>query len=56
MMGFAIDTYNYFALPFLALFVFGYWWAGFGTIYQEHQSRLRWMKQRRMEMSVARQA
>ncbi len=56
MMGFAIDTYNYFALPFLALFVFGYWWAGFGTIYQEQQSRLRWMKQRRMEMSAARQA
>jgi cellulose synthase/poly-beta-1,6-N-acetylglucosamine synthase-like glycosyltransferase len=55
MMGFAIDTYNYFALPFLALFVFGYWWAGFGTIYQEQQSRLRWMKQRRMEMSAARQ-
>jgi hypothetical protein len=55
MMVFAVQTFNYFALPFLALFVFGYWWAGFGTLYQEHQGRLRWLRQRRMELSAARQ-
>jgi cellulose synthase/poly-beta-1,6-N-acetylglucosamine synthase-like glycosyltransferase len=54
MIVFAIQTYNYFAIPFLALFVFGYWWAGFGTLYQEHQGRLRWLKQRKLEL--ARQA
>ncbi|MBV8730808.1 MAG: glycosyltransferase family 2 protein [Acidobacteriia bacterium] len=51
MVVFAIQTYNYFATPFLALFVFGYWWAGFGTLYQEHQGRLRWLKQRRLELA-----
>ncbi|HEY1338444.1 MAG TPA: glycosyl transferase family 2, partial [Bryobacteraceae bacterium] len=54
MVGFAIETFNFFAIPFLALFVFGYYWAGFGTLYQEHQSRLAWLRQRRLEL--ARQA
>jgi hypothetical protein len=54
MIGFAIQTYNFFSIPFLALFVFGYYWAGFATLYQEHQSRLAWLKQRRLEL--ARQA
>jgi cellulose synthase/poly-beta-1,6-N-acetylglucosamine synthase-like glycosyltransferase len=48
MIAFAIETYNYFAIPFLALFVFGYYWAGFGTLYQEYQGRLRWLKQQRL--------
>jgi hypothetical protein len=51
MVFFAIQTYNFFAIPFLALFVFGYWWAGFGTLYQEHQGRLRWLKERKLELA-----
>jgi hypothetical protein len=51
MVVFAIETLNYFATPFLLLFVFGYWWAGFGTLYQEYQVRLRWMKQQRLELA-----
>jgi hypothetical protein len=51
MIVFAIQTFNYFAIPFLLLFVGGYWWAGFATLYQEYQSRLRWMKQRRLELA-----
>ncbi|HEY7389978.1 MAG TPA: cellulose synthase family protein [Bryobacteraceae bacterium] len=51
MVVFAIQTYNFFAIPFLALFVFGYWWAGFGTLYQEHQGRLRWLKERKLELA-----
>jgi len=47
MIAFAIDTYNFFAIPFLALFVFGYYWAGFGTLIQEYQGRLRWLKQQK---------
>jgi hypothetical protein len=51
MVVFALQTYNYFAIPFLALFVFGYWWAGFATLYQEHQGRLRWLRERRLELA-----
>src|SRR5262249_32519426 len=54
MIVFAIQTFNFFSIPCLALFVFGYYWAGFGTLYQEHQSRLAWLRQRRLEL--ARQA
>jgi hypothetical protein len=52
MIVFAIQTVNYFATPFLALFVFGYWWAGFGTLYQEYRVRVRWMKQQRLELAA----
>jgi hypothetical protein len=34
--------------------VFGYYWAGFTTLYQEHQNRLRWLRARNLEL--ARQA
>jgi cellulose synthase/poly-beta-1,6-N-acetylglucosamine synthase-like glycosyltransferase len=54
MIVFAMQTYNYFATPFLALFVFGYFWAGFGTLYQEHQGYTQFLKQRKLEL--ARQA
>jgi cellulose synthase/poly-beta-1,6-N-acetylglucosamine synthase-like glycosyltransferase len=55
MVVFAIQTYNFFSLPFLLLFVGGYYWAGFGTLYQEHQGRLRWMKQQKQLAIAARQ-
>jgi cellulose synthase/poly-beta-1,6-N-acetylglucosamine synthase-like glycosyltransferase len=55
MVVFAIETLNFAAIPFLLLFVFGYWWAGGATLYEEHQSRLHWLKQRRLELSAARQ-
>ncbi len=51
MIVFAVNTFNYFAIPFLLLFVLGYWWAGFGTLYQEYQTRLRWLKARRLELA-----
>ncbi|HEV3329578.1 MAG TPA: glycosyltransferase [Bryobacteraceae bacterium] len=54
MVVFAIETNNFFALPFLLLFVFGYWWAAFSTLYQEHQGRMRWLRERKLEL--ARQA
>jgi cellulose synthase/poly-beta-1,6-N-acetylglucosamine synthase-like glycosyltransferase len=55
MVAFAIDTLNFAAIPFLLLFVCGYWWAGAATLFEEHQSRLHWMKQRRLALSAARQ-
>jgi hypothetical protein len=54
MIAFAIETYNFFSIPFLLLFVAGYYWAGMGTLYQEQQSRLRWMRQRRLDLKTAR--
>jgi hypothetical protein len=48
MIGFAIETYNFFSIPFLGLFVVGYYWAGFGTLYQEHQSHLQWLRQQKL--------
>ena len=54
MIDFAIETYNFLSIPFLLLFVCGYWWAGFGTLYQEQQGRLRWLRQRRLELGTAR--
>jgi cellulose synthase/poly-beta-1,6-N-acetylglucosamine synthase-like glycosyltransferase len=54
MIYWAIDTYNFLALPFLALFVAGYYWAAFATLYEEHRSRLRWQRQRRLELETAR--
>lgn len=55
MISFAIDTYNYFSIPFLALFTVGYYWAGFATLYQEHQGRVQWLRERRaFELQTAR--
>jgi len=50
----AINSLNYMALPFLALFVSGYYWAAFATLYQEYRMRLRWQRQRRMQVEAAR--
>ena len=48
MCVFAIETYNFLSLPFLLLFVGGYFWAGFGTLYQEYQGRMRWLRQEKL--------
>jgi cellulose synthase/poly-beta-1,6-N-acetylglucosamine synthase-like glycosyltransferase len=54
MVIFAIDTFNFLTIPFLALFVAGYYWAGISTLYKEYQDRLRWMRQRNLEFETAR--
>ena len=54
MCWFAISTFNYPTLPFLLLFVCGYYWAGLGTLYQEYQDRLRYNRQHRLEFETAR--
>lgn len=50
MTAFAIETWNFPAVPFLLLFVAGYWWAGFTTLYQEFQGRLRWQRERELAL------
>jgi hypothetical protein len=41
MVAFAIEVNNFFSLPFLLLFVAGYYWAAFSTLIQEYRDRLR---------------
>ena len=48
MIDFAVDTYNFFAIPFLLLFVCGYFWAGFSTLYQEYRDKLQWQRARKL--------
>ena len=48
MVQFAFDTENYFAIPFLVLFVSGYWWAAFSTLYEEYRNKLQWQRSRRL--------
>ena len=53
MIAMAIDTFNFLAIPFLMLFVGGYYWAGVTTLWQEHQGRLRWQRERAREVERA---
>jgi cellulose synthase/poly-beta-1,6-N-acetylglucosamine synthase-like glycosyltransferase len=43
---YAAESFNYLAVPFLLLFVGGYYWAGFTTLWQEYQGKLAWQRQR----------
>jgi len=40
IVWYAIDSYNFLAIPFLSLFVGGYYWAGFTTLWDEYQGKL----------------
>jgi len=48
MTVYALNSYNYFAAPFLLLFVGGYYWAGFTTLWQEYQGKLAFERQREL--------
>ena len=48
MDAWAIESYNFLSVPFLLLFVCGYYWAGFTTLYQEFRDRLAWQRERRV--------
>jgi hypothetical protein len=50
MVAYAIETWNFLAVPFLLLFVVGYWWAGFTTLYQEYQCKLQWQRERELAL------
>ena len=50
---YAINSMNYLAAPFLLLFVGGYYWAGFTTLWQEHQGKLAFERQRELAAEQA---
>ncbi|MBM3787758.1 MAG: glycosyltransferase [Acidobacteria bacterium] len=54
MMWYAIDSYNFLALPFLSLFVGGYYWAAFSKLWFEYQARLAWEKRHKLALEAAR--
>jgi cellulose synthase/poly-beta-1,6-N-acetylglucosamine synthase-like glycosyltransferase len=52
---FAIESYNFLAIPFLLLFVGGYFWAGCTTLWEEYQGKLQWQRERALA-EIAEQA
>jgi cellulose synthase/poly-beta-1,6-N-acetylglucosamine synthase-like glycosyltransferase len=48
MIDFAIDSLNFFAIPFLLLFVCGYYWAGLSTLYEEFRDKAQWHRARKL--------
>ena len=54
MTAFALESYNYLAVPFLLLFVCGYYWAGSTTLWEEYQGKMAW--QRQQALAAATQA
>ena len=46
MVIFAIESYNFLAIPFLMLFVGGYYWAGCTTLWEEYKGKLQWQRER----------
>jgi hypothetical protein len=50
---FAYDTWNYLSMPFLSLFVFGYYWAGFATLWGEYQGKLQFERQQALATAAA---
>jgi cellulose synthase/poly-beta-1,6-N-acetylglucosamine synthase-like glycosyltransferase len=49
MVIYAIECYNFFAVPLLMIFVMGYYWAAISTLHQEWKDRLAWEKARKLE-------
>ncbi|MCC7174580.1 MAG: glycosyltransferase [Bryobacterales bacterium] len=52
-MYWAIGSRNFAALPLLALFVAGYYWAAIATLCGEYGSRMRWERRRRALLRTA---
>jgi len=53
MTVYAINSYNYLAVPFLMLFVGGYFWAGATTLWQEYQGKLAFERARELATEQA---
>ncbi|MGH9673188.1 MAG: glycosyltransferase family 2 protein, partial [Bryobacteraceae bacterium] len=52
MVLYSIETHNFIAVPFMMLFLGGYYWAGFSTLYQEYRDRLAWERQRKLKAAA----
>lgn len=54
MTLYAVDTYNFIAVPLLGIFVAGYYWSSFAKLHAEVKHRLAWEKARRLAQAEAR--
>lgn len=54
MIAFAIDTQNYLSIPFLLIFVGGYFWAGIATLLDEYRGKLIFERQRQLAVETER--
>jgi cellulose synthase/poly-beta-1,6-N-acetylglucosamine synthase-like glycosyltransferase len=52
MVVFAIESFNFLAVPFLMLFVGGYYWAGCTTLWEEYQGKMAWQKQQALALNA----
>jgi len=52
MVVFAIESFNFLAIPFLMLFVGGYYWAGCTTLWEEYQGKLAWQRQQALALET----
>lgn len=53
MMYYAVESYNFLALPFLSLFVGGYFWAAGSKLVFDYQQRVAWQKQQQLALESA---
>jgi cellulose synthase/poly-beta-1,6-N-acetylglucosamine synthase-like glycosyltransferase len=53
MIGYAIESYNFLAIPFLLLFVGGYYWAAATTLWAEYQGKLAFERARALATEQA---
>ncbi len=54
MMAYSIESYNFLALPFLSLFVGGYYWAAGSKLWFEYQAKQAWEKRHKLALEAAR--
>lgn len=53
MIAYAIDSFNFLAIPFLLLFVGGYYWAAVTTLWDEYQGKLAFERARALASEQA---
>lgn len=54
MMWYSVETYNFLAIPFLSLFVGGYFWAATSKFWFEYQNKQAFEKARQVQLEAAR--
>ena len=54
MIWYSVETYNFLAIPFLSLFVGGYFWAATSKFWFEYQNKQAFEKARQMQVEGAR--
>ena len=54
MIWYSVETYNFLAIPFLSLFVGGYFWAATSKFWFEYQNKQAFEKARQVQLEAAR--